>query len=69
MTDYTRRNFTYRPLVLGDHPELADPPHNLMLSMLPPASVAVLVVETGRIDTVLSSMAEFDTQYEPVSEE
>ncbi len=68
MPDYIRRAFTYRPLIVSEHPELAAPPYNLMLSMLDPASVAVLVVETDRIETLLGSMADFDAKYEPLPE-
>lgn len=68
MTDYQRRSFTYRPLPVRNHPELSEPPYNLMVGMFDPDAVAVLTVELDRIETILPSMAEFEAQDEVISE-
>lgn len=63
MTSYTPREFTFRPLVIRDHPELAGPPYNLVIQMLDPDAVAVLAVELDRIELFLPSMDAFNERY------
>lgn len=67
MTDYQKKALTYRPIQNTPENEALILSYGLSLDQ--PDCVAVLTVETGRIDAILPSMDDFYVLYTPIEED